>query len=250
MSTFRFKQFEVRNEMSAMKVNTDGVLLGICAPLKPSDSAILDIGTGTGTIALILAQRLSDTRRQDSAPAAITGIDIDAPAAGEAESNFSASPWPEMLEARHIGLSGLDAEAPDARFDLVVSNPPYYDSSLTNPDSRKTAARHTGDSETPDGLSFREVLDFAERHLKEGGRVAVVLPAEQEAALARHGRMLGLHISEILRIRTVERKQPSRMVVAFTKEKAPAVERMLTIMESGHYTEQYLALTHDFYLFA
>lgn len=250
MSIFRFKKFEVRNEMSAMKVNTDGVLLGICAPLKPSDSAILDIGTGTGTIALILAQRLSEIRPQNADPAHITGIDIDAPAAGEAESNFTSSPWHEMLEARHIGLSELNAEASDTSFDLIVSNPPYYDSSLTNPDGRKTAARHTGDSETPDGLSFREVLEFAERHLKEGGRVAVVLPAEQEPALDRYGRMLGLHISEILRIRTVERKQPSRMVVALTKEKAPAKERMLTIMESGHYTEQYLALTHDFYLFA
>ena len=143
MSVFRFKKFEVRNEKSAMKVNTDGVLLGIAAPVNSSDSNILDIGTGTGTIALILAQRLHDTCGITD-NVSIAGIDIDAPAAEEAGINFSNSPWADSLTAKNISLEDFSAETGDRKFDLIVSNPPYYDASLTNPDARKTTARHTG----------------------------------------------------------------------------------------------------------
>ena len=128
MSVFRFKKFEVRNEKSAMKVNTDGVLLGIAAPVNSSDSDILDIGTGTGTIALILAQRLHDTCGITD-NVSIAGIDIDAPAAEEAGINFSNSPWADSLTAKNISLEDFSAETGDRKFDLIVSNPPYYDAS-------------------------------------------------------------------------------------------------------------------------
>ena len=250
MSVFRFKKFEVRNEKSAMKVNTDGVLLGIAAPVNNSDSDILDIGTGTGTIALILAQRLHDTCGITD-NVSITGIDIDAPAAEEAGINFSNSPWADSLTAKNISLEDFSTETGDRKFDLIVSNPPYYDASLTNPDARKTTARHTGTTgESTCGLSFREVLTFASGHLKEGGRVSIVLPADQEAALARYGRMCGLHICNILRIKTVERKQPSRIIVSFTREKSVPQEQTLTIMEKGKYTSQYISIVKEFYLFA
>ena len=140
MSVFRFKKFEVRNEKSAMKVNTDGVLLGIAAPVNSSDSNILDIGTGTGTIALILAQRLHDTCGITD-NVSIAGIDIDAPAAEEAGINFSNSPWADSLTAKNISLEDFSAETGDRKFDLIVSNPPYYDASLTNPDARKIDMR-------------------------------------------------------------------------------------------------------------
>ena len=102
MSIFHFKKFDVKNERSAMKVNTDGVLLGICAPIQPSDRQILDIGTGTGTVALVLAQRLSGTPIGEGA--VITGIDIDKDAAGEADENFRGSPWSSILTALHTPL--------------------------------------------------------------------------------------------------------------------------------------------------
>ena len=163
--------------------------------------------------------------------------------------NFRNSPWSEVMYARHMSLKDLDSEESGRKFGLIVSNPPYYDSSLANPDCRKATARHTGEDESR-GLSFREVLEFASRHLTGDGRVAVILPADQEESMLRHGRMLGLYPSMILRIRTVERKKPARIIAAFTRERTQTKEDMLTIMENGRYTEQYTSLTRDFYLFA
>ena len=248
MSVFHFKKFDVRNDRSAMKVNTDGVLLGICAPMQPSDRQILDIGTGTGTAALVLAQRLNGAAMEDGAgftgiDAMITGIDIDEDAAAEAGENFRESPWSGILTALHTPLSEYE---PDSGFDLIVSNPPYYDDSLTNPDARKATARHTGG-----GLSYREILAFAETRLNTGGRLCIILPADQEKELLRYGRMHGLHPSNILRIKTVQRKAPSRTIVTFKSgERAVPVEDCLVIMEKGSYTRQYLSLVKDYYLFA
>lgn len=248
MSVFRFKQFEVRNEKSAMKVNTDGVLLGAASPIPCQCRKVLDIGTGTGTIALMIAQRLFAERKTgDGTSPEIIGIDIDKDAACEADFNFSHSPWAAALTCIRTGLAGLDDGGQPAEFDLIVSNPPYYDDSLTNPDEKKTTARHTGGD---DGLSFREVLDFAERHLSPEGIVSVVLPADQEMMLLRHGRMNGLHLAKILRIKTVERKKPSRIIAAFSREKVNAEEASLIMMEKGKYTDEYLSLVKDFYLFA
>ena len=252
MGTFRFKRFEVKNEKAAMKVNTDGVLLGAVAPLKASDEAILDIGTGTGVIALMLAQRLQEMKVNADATmdkTRILGIDIDKGASEEARENFLASPWTKALTCMEAGLDELDRKDDGLRYDLIVSNPPYYDSSLTNPDGRKTTARHTGSPDQGCGLSFREVLDFAGRRLEEDGRVAIVLPADQETSLLRHGRMCGLHPIAILRIRTVERKAPIRIIVSFSRERRHTEEHLLTIMEKGEYTMQYISLTKDFYLF-
>ena len=98
--------------------------------------------------------------------------------------------------------------------------------------------------------SFREVLDFAGRHLSPEGTVSVVLPADQEMMLLRHGRMNGLHLAKILRIKTIERKKPSRIIAAFSRKKVNAEESSLIMMEKGKYTDEYLSLVKDFYLFA
>lgn len=247
MSIFRFKKFEVRNEKSAMKVNTDGVLLGAACPVRPDMKNVLDIGTGTGTIALMLAQRISAlTQKTDSSiDLNIIGIDIDEDAAAEAGANFAASAWACSLEARQQALAELET---DGNFNLIVSNPPYYDSSLTNPDTKKTAARHTDET----GLSFREVLDFAGKNLAHGGIVSMVLPADQEASVLRHGRMNGLKLAEILRIRTVERKPSSRIIITFIhdNQNVAPIEKQLAIMNKGKYTDEYISLVKDFYLFA
>lgn len=245
MSVFHFKKFDVENSRSAMKVNTDGVLLGAVSPIEPSDSQILDIGTGTGVIALMLAQRFDGA---GLAPE-ITGIDIDPDASEEAGLNFRNSPWSGMLASVNAPLAGYSDNDGGKMYDLIVSNPPYYDSSLTNPDGRKAAARHTGG-----GLSFREIMDFAQSRLTDSGRLALVLPADQEASLARYAAMCGLSLSKILRVRTVERKQASRMITVFSRQRPLARTWMedstLTLMEKGKYTEQYISLVKDFYLFA
>lgn len=260
MSTFRFKNFEVVNERSAMKVNTDGVLLGAAMTLKASDRRLLDVGTGTGTIALMAAQRLSGmeaersfaTVRDDIPPAdtslrKITAIDIDAPSAAEAGENFRNSPWPEILEARNDSLDGYAAGlGPDDQFDLIFSNPPYFDESKQAPEQRRNNARHTST-----GLSYRELIDFAAERLSPEGRLSLVLPADTENSLTRHARMMGLHLFRIIRVRTVPRKDPIRIIAEFSRSRCQSPEdRTISIHEEGKYSEEYLSLTRDFYLFA
>lgn len=247
MSVFRFKQFEVVNELSAMKVNTDGVLLGAAMTVRPEDRSFLDVGTGTGTIALMAAQRISGILSGAGASdIRIDATDIDRPSADEAAMNFRRSPWGDILHASDMSLEDFSAAFPDRRYDLVFSNPPYFESSLTAPDPRKSTARHTSD-----GLSYRDILDFAAGRLTPAGRVSLVLPAEQENWLCRYAGMSGLHLFRILRIRTVPRKAPSRIIAEFSRSRCPRpAEELLTIQNEGKYTEEYLSLTGDFYLFA
>ena len=270
MGVFRFKKFEVVNEKSAMKVNTDGVLLGALMTICPSDRRLLDIGTGTGTIALMAAQRLElmlegtdDCLAERSIShvfcetgqtvvrtglqfPVINAIDIDEASAIEAGTNFRNSPWSAMFQTFHTSLDGLSQTSEDCEYDLIFSNPPYFEDSLNAPEERRNNARHTST-----GLSYREILDFASSRLSENGRVSLVLPADTENALCRHARMNSLHLFRIVRVRTVPRKQPSRIVVEFSRVRVDAPEDMtLTIQNEGKYTQEYLSLMHDFYLFA
>lgn len=235
-----------------MKVNTDGVLLGAVVTVCGADCRVLDIGTGTGVIALMLAQRLTADTEQSSRmrPLRILGIDIDPDAAAEAAENFASSEWAEALTSEEISLESLEvrlAGTASEAFDIIVSNPPYYDSSLTNHDGKKAVARHT---DLPQGsLSYREVMGFAARHLSETGRLSVVLPSDQEFTALRYARMCGLHLSHLLRVRTVERKQPKRFIATFVTAPCGCRTQMLTIMEKGKYTDEYISLVKDFYLF-
>ncbi len=285
---FHFKKFDIINERSAMKVNTDGVLLGAAMTITPEDRHLLDIGTGTGTIALMAAQRLADmlscndcneniacvtersiklhlrgmdyARNSSEGGVVIDAIDIDDPSASEAAQNFRNSPWADMLYAHNMSLdefasnnrnchqqvSQTDILHGSESYDLIFSNPPYFEDSLIAPDERKSTARHTSE-----GLSYRDIFDFAKERLTKKGRVALVLPSDQEAAVCRYARMSGLHLSRILRVRTVPRKSPTRMVVEFSRDRIEIPEdTILTIQNEGQYTEEYLSLTRDFYLFA
>ena len=252
MGVFRFKKFEVVNERSAMKVNTDGVLLGAAMTISPSDRTMLDVGTGTGTIALMAAQRLSSSILNSSSVILnevknprIDAIDIDEASVSEASANFINSPWNSILKAHHLPLEEFAASA-ETVYDLIFSNPPYFEDSLTAPDERKSTARHTSD-----GLSYRDIFEFAKDRLSENGRVSLVLPADQEAALTRYARMCGLYLFRILRVRTVPRKAPSRIIAEFSRTRcAELSEELLTIQDEGKYTQEYLSLTGDFYLFA
>ena len=229
-----------------MKVNTDGVLLGASMTIRPSDRCLLDIGTGTGTVALMAAQRLEGMQTEYSMAKNIYAIDIDEASATEAAANFRNSPWADSLKAFHSSLDEHSAAAGDIRYDLIFSNPPYFEDSLNAPEQRRNNARHTST-----GLSYREILDFASEYLTEEGRVSVVLPADTEHALCRHARMDGLHLFRILRIRTVPRKLPSRIIAEFSRKRTDFPEDVvLTIQNEGKYTQEYLSLMRDFYLFA
>ncbi len=235
-----------------MKVNTDGVLLGAAMTVRPDDRCLLDIGTGTGTIALMAAQRMADVITSLRGAEAtwqsvgIDAIDIDEPSATEAAINFAESPWTESLHAHNLSLNEFAATFSERKYDLIFSNPPYFEDSLTAPDERKSTARHTSD-----GLSYRDIFEFAKDRLTENGRVSFVLPADQEAALCRYGRMCGLHLFRILRVRTVPRKNPSRMIAEFSRVRTDnPTDETLTIQNEGKYTQEYLSLMRDFYLFA
>ena len=254
MGTFNFKKFSVVNERSSMKVNTDGVLLGAVMTITRSDGRFLDIGTGTGTIALMAAQRIAEISDVSQWPAIhIDAIDIDEPSASEAAENFNSSPWGNMLQAHNLSLGdfavrceSLLMEDEGLKYDLIFSNPPYFDNALQAPEERRNAARHTST-----GLSYREILDFAAKYLSAEGRVAMVLPADTEQDLTRYARMSGLHLHKITRVRTVPRKNPIRIIAEFSRQRCPASEdTLLTIQNEGQYTDQYLSLTKDFYLFA
>ena len=262
-----------------MKVNTDGVLLGAVMTIRPSDRRLLDIGTGTGTIALMAAQRVMGIPDQvgddrvkvgddrvkveddgvkvgddrvmveDDVPGGVVidAIDIDEPSATEAAANFGNSPWAAALKAHLASLEdfavGMHSQP---GYDLIFSNPPYFDNALQAPEERRNAARHTST-----GLSYREILDFASVHLTEQGRVALVLPADTERELTRHARMCGLHLYKITRIRTVPRKSPTRIIAEFSRQRTDSPEDIiLTIQNEGQYTQEYLSLTKEFYLFA
>lgn len=243
-----------------MKVGTDGVLLGAWAEVRPDDRRMLDIGTGTGVIALMLAQRSA---------ARITAIDIAD--VSQAAENIAASPWPERVEAVQCPVQRF---APAEPFDLIVSNPPFYVDALLPPDAGRTLARHTVE------LSFAELCDAVVRLLAPGGRFAAILPPEEMRRFERTawGRLYAVRRTEV---HSTPKSGVKRVLAEFVRElPAPAVPTnpadpadptnpadpavqaassvpsassalsgRLVIQEHPQcYTEAYRALTQDFYL--
>lgn len=160
-----------------MKVGTDGVLLGAWAEVRPGDRRMLDVGTGTGLIALMLAQRSA---------AWITAVDIDVECATQAAENFAASPWADRLDAVSVAVQRYD---PVEKFDLIVSNPPYYVDSLLSPDEGRNTARHAA------GLPFGELAAAVVRLLSPGGTLCVGVAARRDAAIPFGGSRAALSCS-------------------------------------------------------
>lgn len=231
MPDFRFKQFSVRQDDSALKIGTDAVLLGAAMTVSPDDRRLLDIGTGTGVIALMAAQRCPDAK--------ITAVEIDAASAGEATFNFAASPWSSRLQAI---CTPLQEYAPPGKFDLIFSNPPYFDNSLTNPGERETSARHTV------SLSNGDICAFAAEWLTPDGRLSLILPSDCERTLLRTAASFGLYPFRILRIRTTAAKAPKRILVELCRTRAGVTENELTLQDGPGRSAAYSALTREFYL--
>ena len=229
---FRFKQFTVCDERSAMKIGTDGVLLGAWADIE-GDSRILDVGTGTGLIALMLAQR--------NASAEIVGVDISHEAIEEARDNFLNSPWGTRLSAT---LGDVCSFLSDTMFDHIVSNPPYFIDSLHSPDALRTMARHTS------SLKFEDLVASAERLLRPEGRLTVILPTEcaMQFRFAAFGR---LWLSRQTDVITKEGDTPRRTLMEFCltdKPHIPVVTTLTMRHTDSSYTEEYRKLTEEFYI--
>ena len=254
MGNFRFKQFEIEQDRCAMKVGTDGVLLGAWAQ---GGRRILDIGSGTGLISLMMAQRFPE--------AEVVGIDMDADACGQAKENVMASPFRDRVEivccrlqdfgadGCALGTAGLKAGALETAadlksagvFDAIVSNPPFFVDSLKNPDSKRTMARHT------DSLPFRDLFAGVKRLLSDEGVFSAIVPAEVVEQFVAESCMLGFYLIRKCGVKTVERKQPKRFMLSFAKHRiSPYEEHVETMMDSqGNRSEWYRKITEEFYLF-
>lgn len=229
---FQFKKFVVYHDRCAMKVGTDGVLLGAWTQVCGAND-ILDIGTGTGLIALMAAQR--------NQHAAITAVEIERDAASQALENVRRSSWHDRIRVVHADIR---AYAPEVKFDLIVSNPPYFERSLTCSAEGRTKARHTA------ALDYEELLCRASLLLKDGGDFSIVIPADAANRLVALAAGKGLFLSRRTWVRTLPAMPPKRALMAFRKQPAPVEENTLTIEMAHHaYTEEYRALTEDFYLF-
>ena len=227
---FSFKQFTIYHDRCAMKVGTDGVLLGAWAAVDPCESA-LDVGTGTGLIAIMLAQRSG---------ARITAIDVDEVAVEQAKENVARTPWNERIE---VVLQDVTQYAPDKRFDVVVSNPPYFIDSLQCPDSRRTTARHS------DGLTIESLFSQVEKLLAEKGRFSLILPAEQLPLCVEAAQRNGLYLSRYTAVITRPGLAPKRALMEFQREKVDTLTDELVVELERHvYSKAYTALTKDFYL--
>ena len=229
---FRFKQFTVCDERSAMKIGTDGVLLGAWADIE-GDSRILDVGTGTGLIALMLAQR--------NASAEIVGVDISHEAVEEARDNFLNSPWAKRLSVTEGDVCSFES---NEKFDHIVSNPPYFVDSLHSPDALRTMARHTS------SLQFEDLVTSAVRLLRPGGRLSVILPTEcaMQFRFAAFGR---LWLCRQLNVVTKAGDTPRRTLMEFCLSDKPLMPSVATLTmrhRDSSYTEEYRRLTEDFYI--
>ena len=206
---FRFRQFAVAHDRCAMRVNTDAVLLGAWCPLpdEAPEPRILDIGTGSGVIALMLAQRCPAAR--------ITAIDIDEPSALQARENFLASPWPDRLTAQHISLQDFTPPLKGGRgdsYNLILSNPPYFRNALRNPDPRRSDARHT------DTLSFDELCRCSAELMADDGTLALVLPADAEAEIITISARYSLSPTYLTRVYTNAKQPPKRILIVLKKQ--------------------------------
>lgn len=246
--SFRFKQFTVANERSAMKVGTDGVLLGAWVRLRGKEQHILDVGTGTGVIALMLAQRTSQSDETQAQAATIIGIDIDRPSAEEAAANFKASPWAGRMAAFAGDFRGLGTDPSHPLkylafpYDLIVSNPPYFVDALKAPDPRRNDARHA------DSLTYADLVANAVRNLAPDGRLALILPADAAARFAAEASACGLHLRRRTDVFTLAGTSPTRTLLEFSRTSAPLEETTLAIQDAAGFTDEYRTLTREFYL--
>jgi tRNA1Val (adenine37-N6)-methyltransferase len=228
---FSFKQFTIHQDKAAFKVGTDGVLLGAVADLA-GVNRILDVGSGTGLIAIMAAQRSN---------AEIIAIEPDYDSYIQCRENIRLCPWKERIKVENISLQEYNTSG---LFDLIVSNPPFFTDSLKSPDPRKSSSRHN------DSLTNGELLDNVARLLTETGRFQLILPYVEGNIFIADAAGYGLICIDILKIRPLPNSEIRRLILTFSRQRLKTTERFLTI-EHGkrhEFTGEYINLTKEFYL--
>ena len=230
---FQFRQFIVHQQRCAMKVGTDGTLLGAWALAPSGKCRILDIGTGTGLIALMMAQRFPES--------SVLGIDIDPEAVAQATENVRLSPFSKRIKILQEDLMKFD-DTDD--FDAIVSNPPYFVDSLECPDDQRTMARHTV------SLTYEGLIRQAFRLLKDEGCLSLVIPSESRSLIESAACLEGFFLSRVCLIKTTPRKQPKRQLIEFRKHsvKELIIEEGVIEDSPNLRSSWYQQLTKEFYI--
>lgn len=236
---FRFKQFSIWHDQCAMKVNTDGILLGAWTELNQAKQ-IADIGTGTGLIALMLAQKGQNLKQQIN----ISAIEIDQAAAQQASFNVAQSPWQNLIDINHQSFQQF-SEYTDASFDLLVSNPPYFTDSLQAPDKSRNLARHNH------GLSFQQLLENAAKITTAQARFNLILPCNEAERLLQLAPKYDWQLQHHCKVSTVTAKQPSRSLLSLDKGlmQEPQSSELTIRNKDNSYHQSFIELCQDFYLF-
>jgi len=235
MSKFTFKQFSIKQDKTAMKVGTDGVLLGAWAPVNHNPFSILDIGAGTGIIALMLAQRTSAEQ--------IDALEIDEEAYEQAVDNFENSPWGDRLFCFHAGLDEF-IEEPEDEYDLIVSNPPFYAEDYKTENDQRDLARFQ------DAMPFEELIEAADLLLSENGIFAVILPFKEEQKFISLAKEFELYPTKITHLKGTPKSEIKRSLLAFRRNENQVcdIDELIIEIDRHVYTPEYIELTKDFYL--
>ncbi|MGJ5642632.1 tRNA1(Val) (adenine(37)-N6)-methyltransferase [Formosa sp. S-31] len=234
LKPFQFKQFTVNQDRCAMKIGTDAVLLGAWSKINQQPFSILDIGAGTGVIALMLAQR--------SHAELIDAIEIDDEAYEQCVDNFENSPWGDRLFCYHASLEEFVEEIED-KYDLIVSNPPFYSEDYKTGSTQRDLARFS------DALPFDHLIKSASQLLAEDGKLCLIIPFKEEEQVKQLANNAGLFANEILHIKGNPETEIKRSLIAFSFQNT-AVNTSELIIENGrhNYTPDYINLTKDFYI--
>lgn len=230
---FSFKQFTIFHDKCAMKVGIDGVLLGAWTSVENTNT-ILDVGTGSGLIALMVAQRSS---------AQIDAIDIDSHAILQAKGNVKNSSWSNRIALHEVSLQQF-SEICTTKFDLIVSNPPYFINSLKAPDETRTTARHT------DMLSHENLMMSAKQLLNETGRICLILPVNEGLQCIDFANKINLYCCKKVVVYPKPNAHPKRLLLEFNLIPGSTIESELTIEsnERHHYSPEFTLLAKDYYL--
>jgi tRNA1Val (adenine37-N6)-methyltransferase len=229
--SFQFKQFSINDDRCAMKVGTDGVLLGAWVNVTDAKH-ILDIGTGSGLIALMLAQRTSSEIK-------IEGVEIGMEEVLQAEENVSGSPWRDKIKIHSSAVQDFHV---DYKYDLIVSNPPYFINSLTPPSDKRKAARHTS------SLSYEDLLISASRLLSDHGRFAVILPVKEGNAFLSLAQFKGLYCNRQLAFFSRDEKPQERWLFELSRTPSSIKSERLTLFSNQEWSNAYKTLVFDFYV--